>query len=74
MHLCTAAFGTAKCCGGRTPPKTLPIGMRNYGSHSASEMKQLTTLTELGWKVTVFWECELQNQESVERRLRQFLR
>jgi DNA mismatch endonuclease (patch repair protein) len=32
------------------------------------------SLTALGWKVTVFWECELHNPILVERRLRSFLR
>ena len=31
-------------------------------------------LTTLGWKVRVFWECELQNLKRTERNLRTFLR
>lgn len=30
-------------------------------------------LTKLGWKIAVFWECELRNDETATKRIRRFL-
>jgi DNA mismatch endonuclease, patch repair protein len=62
------------CCGGRIPGKNRAYWKEKLARTVQRDEDALTELTELGWKVTVFWECELQNLDSVERRLRQFLR
>lgn len=31
-------------------------------------------LATLGWKVKIFWECELQNRKLTERKLENFLK
>ena len=33
----------------------------------------LVTLRENGWKVLVIWECEMDDIEALERRVREFL-
>jgi DNA mismatch endonuclease (patch repair protein) len=63
-----------KCCGGRTPSQNTVYWKEKLARTVQRDEAALTALKELGWKVTVFWECELQNLDSVERRLRQFLR
>jgi DNA mismatch endonuclease, patch repair protein len=63
-----------KCCGGRIPAQNTAYWKEKLARTVLRDQAALTTLTELGWKVTVLWECELQNLDSVERRLRQFLR
>jgi DNA mismatch endonuclease (patch repair protein) len=63
-----------ECCGGRTPAKNRAYWKEKLARTVRRDEVALRTLTALGWKVTVLWECELQNLDSVERRLRQFLR
>lgn len=63
-----------ECCGGRTPRHNTDYWVQKLKRTVQRDKATLAALMELGWKVTVFWECELQNLNLVERRLRHFLR
>lgn len=63
-----------QCCGGRIPSRNTAYWKEKLARTVQRDGAALTALTALGWKARVFWECELQNLQSVERRLRQFLR
>jgi DNA mismatch endonuclease (patch repair protein) len=56
----------------------MPVQNRSYWSRKIARTAERdeaaeAALTALGWKVSVFWECELKNEKRVARRLRAFL-
>ena len=56
----------------------IPVQNRSYWSRKIARTAERdeaaeAALTALGWKVSVFWECELKNEKRVARRLRAFL-
>ena len=56
----------------------MPAQNRSYWSRKIARTAERdeaaeAALTALGWKVSVFWECELKNEKRVARRLRAFL-
>lgn len=63
-----------QCGGGRMPSQNTAYWKQKLERTIQRDQDALAALTELGWKVTVLWECELQNLNLVERRLRRFLR
>jgi DNA mismatch endonuclease, patch repair protein len=62
-------------CGGiaRVPAQNTAYWDKKLARTIQRDRAALATLTALGWEVSVFWECELKNLKSVERRLRAFL-
>ncbi len=42
-------------------------------SNQERDRKARTALAHLGWKVAVFWECELKNESFAVARIRKFL-
>lgn len=41
-----------------------------FEGNVARDRKQQAALTDSGWKVLVFWECELKDESGIEERLR----
>jgi DNA mismatch endonuclease (patch repair protein) len=59
--------------GARVPKQNRRYWKKKLTRNTERDGAAQEALTALGWKVTVFWECELQNQKLTERRLREFL-
>jgi DNA mismatch endonuclease (patch repair protein) len=60
--------------GARLPKQNRSYWKKKLTRNTERDEAAHKALTALGWTVTVFWECELKNQERTERRLRNFLR
>jgi DNA mismatch endonuclease (patch repair protein) len=60
--------------GVRFPSQNPSYWRKKIERNSARDETVRSTLTELGWKVSVLWECELKDEKRVARRLRSFLR
>lgn len=63
-------------CGGgpRMPAHNRAYWKKKLTLNKKRDQAACAALTTLGWKVRVFWECELQNLKRTERNLRTFLR
>jgi DNA mismatch endonuclease, patch repair protein len=63
-------------CGGgpRVPAHNRAYWKKKLTRNKKRDQAACAALTTLGWKVRVFWECELQNLKRTERKLRTFLR
>jgi DNA mismatch endonuclease, patch repair protein len=63
-------------CGGgpRLPAHNRAYWKKKLTRNKKRDQAACAALTTLGWKVRVFWECELQNLKRTERNLRTFLR
>ena len=63
-------------CGGgpRMPAHNRAYWKKKLTLNKKRDQAACAALTTLGWKVRVFWECELQNQKRTQRNLRTFLR
>lgn len=59
--------------GARVPKGNRDYWVKKISKNRARDATARTALTELGWRATVLWECELGNIDSIQRRLRQFL-
>lgn len=63
------------CAGvARVPTQNTSYWNEKFARTKERDRAALAALTALGWEVSVFWECELQDRKVVERRLRAFLR
>jgi DNA mismatch endonuclease (patch repair protein) len=60
--------------GARVPKQNRSYWKKKLARNTERDEAAHEALTALGWKVTVFWECELRNRERIERQLRNFLR
>jgi len=59
--------------GARVPKGNREYWLTKIGRNRERDRAARTALTRSGWKVAVFWECELNDQERLRRRLRGFL-
>jgi DNA mismatch endonuclease (patch repair protein) len=63
------------CAGGpRMPGLNRTYWKKKLTRNKERDEAACEALTALGWKVRVFWECELQDLKRTERSLRTFLR
>jgi DNA mismatch endonuclease, patch repair protein len=60
--------------GGRVPKENREYWLKKIERNRERDQQTRVALTESGWKVAVFWECELRDQKQVRRRLTHFLR
>ena len=60
--------------GARMPEQNRAYWKKKLERNKERDEAALSALTALGWKVSVFWECELRNRKRTERRLRTFLK
>jgi DNA mismatch endonuclease, patch repair protein len=60
--------------GVRVPLQNRPYWKQKLRRTKERDEAACEALRALGWKVTVFWECELANREGAIRKLRTFLR
>jgi|SRR6266436_2922971 len=59
--------------GARVPKENRGYWVTKVGKNRERDLTAQEKLTDLGWKTTVFWECELRGREHVQRRLQRFL-
>lgn len=52
-----------------TPKSRLEFWIPKFNKNIASDKKAVDALEKLGWKVIVFWECELADTENLEKRI-----
>lgn len=60
--------------GGRTPKENRDYWRSKIAKNRGRDEEAWSGLTRSGWKVKVLWECELKDQQLLERKLRSFLR
>jgi DNA mismatch endonuclease (patch repair protein) len=60
--------------GVRVPRQNRSYWRKKITRNSARDEATEAALTQLGWEVSVFWECELGDKARVTSRLRNFLR
>lgn len=60
--------------GARVPVQNRAYWMRKIARNKERDENACTALKSLGWKVAVFWECELKEPARVAKRLTGFLR
>jgi DNA mismatch endonuclease (patch repair protein) len=60
--------------GARVPAQNRVYWKKKLERNKERDDAASQALTALGWKVSVFWECELRNLKRTERKLRTFLR
>jgi DNA mismatch endonuclease (patch repair protein) len=58
----------------RVPSRNRDYWLQKLERNKARDAQAREALTTMGWKVTVFWECELQDQDRAIRKLKTFLR
>lgn len=59
--------------GARVPKQNRPYWKKKLTRNTERDEAAHEALTVLGWKISVFWECELRNRERTVRKLRNFL-
>ena len=59
--------------GARVPKANREYWVTKVGKNRERDLIVQEKLKDLGWKATVFWECELRDRQSVQGRLRRFL-
>ena len=59
--------------GARVPKSNREYWTKKIARNQERDQAARTALTELGWKLTVLWECELSNATRIRHRLRKFL-
>ncbi|MGC1782069.1 MAG: very short patch repair endonuclease [Acidobacteriaceae bacterium] len=60
--------------GSRIPVQNREYWLEKIGRNRERDHGTIAALTELGWKITVLWECEVKDQMRLRRILSQFLR
>jgi len=60
--------------GARVPKGNHEYWMKKIAKNRDRDRSVREALTGLGWKITVLWECELNNATGIRLRLRQFLK
>jgi DNA mismatch endonuclease (patch repair protein) len=58
---------------GRVPERNRAYWREKLERNKERDLAAVKSLRDLGWKVGVFWECELREQKTLARRLRLFL-
>lgn len=59
--------------GARTPKANAAYWIAKIDRNKARDAAAQTALRRAGWRVLVVWECELKDEDAVERRLREWL-
>ena len=59
--------------GARTPKANRSYWVRKINSNRERDSQSQKALKQDGWGVLTVWECEMKDQETFRRRLRQFL-
>jgi DNA mismatch endonuclease (patch repair protein) len=52
-----------------TPKSRLEFWIPKFRKNIANDKKAVEALEKLGWRVIVFWECELADTENLEKRI-----
>jgi len=60
--------------GVRVPERNRAYWRKKIARNAERDEAAKAALTQLGWEISVFWECELRNENRVASRLRAFLR
>jgi DNA mismatch endonuclease (patch repair protein) len=63
----------ADCREGRVPSSRQSYWMAKLARNKERDRERLHTLTGMGWKVLVLWECQLVNRAALERKISVFL-
>jgi DNA mismatch endonuclease (patch repair protein) len=53
-----------------TPKSNIAFWRSKFERTLVRDQEQSASLRQLGWRVIVVWECELQNRDKIEKRLR----
>jgi DNA mismatch endonuclease (patch repair protein) len=62
------------CASGRRAPKSrTEFWDTKFAQNVTRDARVMLELKSAGWRALVIWECELNNQQQVERRVRKFL-
>lgn len=61
------------CPKSKRPATNVEFWNKKLDANIVRDAKDCSLLVDLGWKVIVVWECELRNQDALERRLRSSL-
>jgi DNA mismatch endonuclease (patch repair protein) len=59
--------------GARVPKSNQGYWKKKIYRNQQRDQENLTTLKTSGWRIAVFWECELRDLEHVQKRLSAFL-
>lgn len=59
--------------GSRAPKANQTFWQAKFDRNRARDVRDLETLTRLGWRSLVVWECELKDSGELEKRLKAFL-
>ena len=62
-----------RCAKGRLPKSRLRYWRPKIAANKKRDARNLAKLRRLGWGVSVVWQCELKNAETLMRRLKVFL-
>jgi len=62
-----------ECANFRMPVSNVEFWRAKLEANRARDARNLTALTDAGWRVLVLWECEMLDDELLMRRLREFL-
>lgn len=65
--------GNESCRIARMPKSNTEYWIPKLERNVERDRDNLVTLRENGWKVLVIWECEMDDIEALERRVREFL-
>lgn len=60
----------AGCKYAYTPKSRVGFWQRKFGENQRRDRRARQQLDELGWRVVIVWECELNNQEKLKNRLK----
>ena len=63
-----------KCIDGRVPKTRTDYWIPKLKRNRERDAHVIKALNELGWNVLVVWECETKDADTLERRLRVFMR
>jgi DNA mismatch endonuclease, patch repair protein len=61
------------CVLARLPKSRLEFWVPKLTENRKRDLRNIRTLSRLGWKTHVVWECELHDADRLERKIRHFL-
>jgi len=56
-----------------TPKTHIEFWQRKFDENVERDKRILTSISKRGWRILIVWECEISNEESLTKRLTQFL-
>ena len=59
--------------GNRIPKANREYWLRKIARNGERDVATMAALAAMGWEVIIVWECEVKDEDQVERRLRRFL-